>query len=107
MYSYEVRIRAVELYIKLGKRVRPTIVSWVSGVAGAEARSVTGQESERCATSRRRRSDCGVVWRPRLVVRHTMGGGPTRQSMRPRAVIEPTRQRDQRNAIQVRQQGGL
>jgi transposase-like protein len=25
MYSYEDRIRAVELYIKLGKRVRPTI----------------------------------------------------------------------------------
>ena len=25
MYSYEVRIRAVELYIKLGQRVRPTI----------------------------------------------------------------------------------
>lgn len=25
MYSYEVRIRAVELYIKLGRRVRPTI----------------------------------------------------------------------------------
>ena len=24
MYSYEDRIRAVELYIKLGKRVRPT-----------------------------------------------------------------------------------
>ncbi|MEJ1130854.1 hypothetical protein V9L20_25040 [Variovorax sp. CCNWLW225] len=25
MYSYEGRIRAVELYIKLGERVRPTI----------------------------------------------------------------------------------
>ena len=25
MYSYEARIRAAELYIKLGKRVRPTI----------------------------------------------------------------------------------
>lgn len=25
MYSYEDRVRAVELYIKLGKRVRPTI----------------------------------------------------------------------------------
>ena len=25
MYSYEDRIRAVEVYIKLGKRVRPTI----------------------------------------------------------------------------------
>lgn len=25
MYSYEDRIRAVELYIKLGKRVRPTM----------------------------------------------------------------------------------
>jgi putative transposase len=25
MYSYEDRIRAVELYIKHGKRVRPTI----------------------------------------------------------------------------------
>jgi len=25
MYSYEDRIRAVELYIELGKRVRPTI----------------------------------------------------------------------------------
>ena len=25
MYSYEDRIRAVERYIKLGKRVRPTI----------------------------------------------------------------------------------
>jgi hypothetical protein len=25
MYSYEDRIRAVELYIKMGKRVRPTI----------------------------------------------------------------------------------
>lgn len=25
MYSYEDRIRAVELYVKLGKRVRPTI----------------------------------------------------------------------------------
>ena len=25
MYSYEDRIRAIELYIKLGKRVRPTI----------------------------------------------------------------------------------
>lgn len=25
MYSYEDRIRAVELYIKLGLRVRPTI----------------------------------------------------------------------------------
>ena len=26
MYSYEARIRAAELYIKLGKRVRPTIL---------------------------------------------------------------------------------
>jgi putative transposase len=25
MYSYEDRIRAVELYIKLGKRVRPAV----------------------------------------------------------------------------------
>ncbi|CAJ0808758.1 hypothetical protein LMG19083_04767 [Ralstonia psammae] len=28
MYSYEDRIRAVELYIKLGKRVRATIRQW-------------------------------------------------------------------------------
>lgn len=33
MYSYEDRIRAVELYIKLGKRVRPTIrqLGYLSG----------------------------------------------------------------------------
>lgn len=28
MYSYQDRIRAVEWYIKLGKRVRPTIRQW-------------------------------------------------------------------------------
>ncbi len=28
MYSYEERIRAVKLYIKLGKRTRPTIRQW-------------------------------------------------------------------------------
>ena len=30
MYSYEDRIRAVRLYIKLGKRTGPTIGQWVT-----------------------------------------------------------------------------
>ncbi len=30
MYSYEDRIRAVELYIKLGKRVGATLRQWVT-----------------------------------------------------------------------------
>lgn len=30
MYSYEDRLQAVELYIKLDKRVRPPSVSWVT-----------------------------------------------------------------------------
>jgi hypothetical protein len=30
MYSYKERIRAVKLYIKLGKRLRATIRSWVT-----------------------------------------------------------------------------
>jgi hypothetical protein len=29
MYSYADRLRAVELYIRLGKRLKATILSWV------------------------------------------------------------------------------
>ena len=29
MYSYEDKIRAVELYVKLGKRMKATIGTWV------------------------------------------------------------------------------
>lgn len=47
MYSYQGRIRAVALYIKLGKRVRPTIRQLGYPTKNALATTPTGKRTHK------------------------------------------------------------